>query len=33
MLNDVIFHTDIDSFFQVTFDVLLGAYGSPCILR
>lgn len=33
VLNDVTFHTNINSLFQITFDVLLGAPGSLCMLR
>lgn len=32
MLNDVTFHTNINSLFQITFDVLLEAPGSLCVL-
>lgn len=33
MLNDVIFHTNISSVFQITFDAHVGALGKLCILR
>lgn len=33
VLNDVTFQTNINSLFQITFDVLLGAPGSLCMLR
>jgi hypothetical protein len=33
VLNDVTFHTNINSLFQITFDVLRGAPGSLCMLR